>query len=146
MSNGICRVASEPENDVGQRPGARRDLNLMKAIAMGLLISAVVLCSVQSSVGQDRQIPQSPGLVPVVPRDPVKDEENKLTRAANMARISLTEAVKTAQQKVSGKPIDATLAEEKGQPIYKVTILDKQGKLHIVRVDGIAGTAVENLR
>lgn len=93
---------------------------------------------------QDKHMPGSPGVAPVVPRDPVQAETEKTARAANTARITLIQAIKAAQQKVAGNPIEATLSAEQGRPMYKVTILDSAGRLQILFIDGMDGKTVEN--
>jgi hypothetical protein len=93
---------------------------------------------------QDKHMPASPGVAPVVPRDPVQAETEKTARAANTARITLIQAIKTAQQKIAGTPIEATLSAEQGRPMYKVTILDSAGRLQILLIDGIEGRPVES--
>jgi hypothetical protein len=97
-----------------------------------------------SANAQDKHMPVSPGLAPVVPRDPVQAETEKIARAANTARITLVQAIKAAQQKVAGNPIEATLSAEQGRAVYKVTILDGTGRLQILLIDGIDGKAIEN--
>jgi peptidase YpeB-like protein len=110
-------------------------------------VVALIVCWLAGSIlavnAQDKHMPGSPGLAPVVPRDPVQAEAEKTARAANTARITLVQAIKTAQQKVAGNPIEATLSAEEGRPVYKVTILDGTGRLQILLIDGIEGKIVE---
>jgi hypothetical protein len=110
---------------------------------ISFLILAFSLSSILVCAAQDRVISGSPGVTPVVPRDPVTAETDKLSQTARIAKIGLVDAVKIAHQKVPGRPIEATLVDEKGGPLYKVTIVDETGKLHILQIDGVTGKAIE---
>lgn len=60
-------------------------------------------------------------------------------RAAAVQRVSLDDAVDIAQRQVSGQVIGADTRNHRGRIVHEVRILDGNGRLHIVRVDGESG-------
>ena len=41
------------------------------------------------------------------------------------ARITMVEALKTAQKKVPGKPVEVNMGKDDGRVVYKIKIIDK---------------------
>lgn len=58
---------------------------------------------------------------------------------AAVQRVSLDDAVSIAQRQVSGQVIGADTRSHRGRVVHEVRILDGNGRLHIVRVDGESG-------
>lgn len=60
-------------------------------------------------------------------------------RVVPVQRVSLDDAVGIAQRQVSGQVIGADTRSYRGRIVHEVRILDGNGRLHIVRVDGESG-------
>lgn len=60
-------------------------------------------------------------------------------RVAPAQQISLDQAVSVAQRQVSGRVIGADTRDYRGRIVHEIRILDDEGRLHIVRVDGETG-------
>ncbi len=67
-----------------------------------------------------------------------KDKEAKELQLFSQAKISLSEAIKAAEQKTGGKAIEAELDDESDTVQFEIEIL-KDGKIHEVLVDSITG-------
>ena len=64
---------------------------------------------------------------------------------SDRARVSMQEALTTAEQSVPGKPVEVNMGKDDGQVVYKIEIIDQNrktrhvyvnaetGKLHIVK-------------
>jgi hypothetical protein len=104
----------------------------------GLLGLSLWLVVIQPIGAQERHIPESPGIAPVIPRDPVQDEQRKAL--VDEARISMIDAVTAAQKVFPGKAVKVTMRKEKGRVLYKVDILDANKVSHSVDVDARDGT------
>jgi len=107
-------------------------------ILAGLLGLALCLLAIQPIGAQERHIPESPGIAPVIPRDPVKDEQRKAL--VDEARISMIDAVTAAQKVFPGKAVKVTMKKEQGRVLYKVEILGANKVSHSVDVDARDGT------
>ena len=103
-----------------------------------LLGFALFLVVIQPIGAQERHIPESPGIAPVIPRDPVQDEQRKAL--VDEARISMIDAVTAAQKVSPGKAVKVTMRKEQGRVLYKVEILDAKKVSHSVDVDARDGT------
>jgi len=114
----------------------------MNVLLVGLLALLLSL-SGQQCIGQERQFPQSPGISPRLPQDPLKTVEDKQKRLAETARITLSEAVSIVEKAIPGKAVEAVLDEDHGQIVYKVTIVDANKKLHSVQINAVDGKIVE---
>ena len=69
-------------------------------------------------------------------------EEAKELKLFSQAKISLTEAIKAAEQKTGGKAIEAEVDGESSGVQFEIEIL-KDGKIHEVLVDGITGKVLK---
>jgi peptidase YpeB-like protein len=118
----------------------------MRTLALGLFFLLLGFSGFGACVAQDRPMPQSPGIAPRLPQDPLQALEDKQKRLAEVARISLSEAVRIGEKAIPGRSIEAVLDEDQNHIIYKVTILDANKKLHYVRVDGVTGKVIEGNR
>lgn len=67
-----------------------------------------------------------------------KEDESQDLRAAAQAKISISDAIRTAEQQAGGRAIDATFGKESGQPQYEVEVLTG-GAVHNVYVDAQTG-------
>lgn len=115
----------------------RQDTQTCKSLA-GLLGFALCLIIIQPIGAQERHIPESPGIAPVIPRDPVQDEQRKAL--VDEARISMIDAVTAARKVFRGKAVKVTMRKEQGRVLYKVEILDANKVSHSVDVDARDGT------
>ena len=71
-----------------------------------------------------------------------KEKEAKELTLFSQAKISLTEAIKAAEQKTGGKAMEAELDDESGTVHFEIEIL-KDGKIHNVLVDGKTGKVLK---
>lgn len=60
-------------------------------------------------------------------------------RLAQNGRFTLDQAVDKVRAKFGGKIIKASTRRQKGRPVHIIKILDDNGRVHTVRVDGISG-------
>ena len=67
-----------------------------------------------------------------------KDEEAKELKLFSQAKITLTEAIKAAEQKTGGKAMEAEVNDESDTVQFEIEVL-KDGKIHEVIVDGKTG-------
>ena len=104
----------------------------------GVLGLALCLVVIQSVGAQERHIPESPGIAPVIPRDPVKDEQRKAL--VDEARVSMIDAVTAARKVFPGKAVKVTMTKEQGHVLYNVEILDANKVSRSVKVDARDGT------
>ena len=104
----------------------------------GLLALALSLVVIQPIGAQERHIPESPGLAPVIPRDPAQDGPRKAL--VDEARISMIEAVTAARKVIPGKAVKVTMRKEQGRVFYNVETLDANKISHSVDVDARDGS------
>ena len=71
-----------------------------------------------------------------------KEKEAKELKLFSEAKISLTEAIKVAEQKVGGKAMEAELDDESNTVQFEIEVL-KDGKIHEVMVDGKTGKVLK---
>jgi uncharacterized membrane protein YkoI len=71
-----------------------------------------------------------------------KDEEAKELKLFGMAKITLIEAIKAAEQNVGGKAMEAEVDDESNTVQFEIEIL-KDGKIHEVMVDGKTGKVIK---
>ena len=55
------------------------------------------------------------------------------------ARITMVEALKTAQKEVPGKPVEVTMGKDDGRVVYKIEIIDKNKNTKKVYIDAVTG-------
>ena len=58
------------------------------------------------------------------------------------AKVTLTDAVKTAERKTGGKAMDAQLTTRQGKPVYEVEVAQGGSNMGTVRVDPSSGKAM----
>jgi uncharacterized membrane protein YkoI len=71
-----------------------------------------------------------------------KEKEAKELKLFSQAKISLTEAIKAAEQKTGGKAFEAELDDESDTVQFEIEVL-KDGKIHDVLVDGKTGKVLK---
>lgn len=71
-----------------------------------------------------------------------KEKEAKELRLFSQSKISLSEAIKAAEQKTGGKAMEAELDDESNTVQFEIEIL-KDGKVHEVKVDGKTGKVLK---
>lgn len=71
-----------------------------------------------------------------------KEKEAKEIQLFNQAKITLSEAIKAAEQKTGGKAMEAEVDDESDSVQFEIEIL-KDGKIHEVKVDGKTGKALK---
>jgi len=115
----------------------RQDVQTRKSLG-GVLGLALCLVVIQSVGSQERHIAESLGIAPVIPRDPVQDEQRKAL--VDEARVSMIDAVTAARKVFPGKAVKVTMTKEQGHVLYNVEILDANKVSRSVKVDARDGT------
>jgi uncharacterized membrane protein YkoI len=68
-------------------------------------------------------------------------ESNKTL--SDQARISMIDAIKTAEKKIPGKPVEVKMGKDEGRVVYEVALIDKNQKERWVYVDAQNGSVLE---
>lgn len=55
------------------------------------------------------------------------------------ARVTMVDALKTAQKKIPGKPVEVTMGKDDGRVVYKIEIIDKNKNTKKVYIDAETG-------
>ena len=71
-----------------------------------------------------------------------KENEAKELQLFRLAEISLSDAIKAAEQKTGGKAMEAELDDESNTVQFEIEIF-KDGKIHEVKVDGKTGKVLK---
>jgi uncharacterized membrane protein YkoI len=58
---------------------------------------------------------------------------------SDKARITMIQALKTAQRKVPGKPVEVDMGKDDGRVVYKIEIIDKNKNTKKVYIDAETG-------
>ena len=58
---------------------------------------------------------------------------------SDKARVTMIEALKTAQKKVPGKPVEVNMGKDDGRVVYKIEIIDKNKNTKKVYIDAETG-------
>lgn len=91
------------------------------------LVTAVVIASVN---------------VDLALADESKGDEARELQLFSQAKISLTEAIKAAEQKTGGKALEAEVDEDSNTVQFEVEVV-KDGRIHEVMVDGKTGDVLQ---
>lgn len=67
-----------------------------------------------------------------------KDDESQEVRAVAQAKVSMTDAIRTAEQQAGGRAVDASFDDESGHALYEVEVLNG-ATVHNVYVDAQTG-------
>lgn len=62
---------------------------------------------------------------------------------AAQARVSMIDAIKTAEQAKPGKAVEVNMGKDDGRVVYKIEIVDANKKTHKVYVDAVDGKVHE---
>jgi uncharacterized membrane protein YkoI len=62
---------------------------------------------------------------------------------AEQAKISMAEAITTAQKIIPGRPVHVEMGKDLGHTVYQVEILDRDNKSRWVYVDAATGSVTE---
>ncbi|MBL1262747.1 PepSY domain-containing protein [Candidatus Methylomicrobium oryzae] len=95
-----------------------------------LLISVTAAILAVAAIGAEAQAEDSRG------------EEAKELHLFNQAAISLSDAIKAAEQKTGGKVLEAELDDDSSTPQFEVEVV-KDGRIHEVLVDGKTGAVLK---
>ncbi len=71
-----------------------------------------------------------------------KDKDAKELQLFSQAKISLSEAIKAAEQKTGGKAMEADINDESSTVQFEIEVI-KDGKVHNVLVDGKTGNVLK---
>ena len=71
-----------------------------------------------------------------------KEKEAIELKLFSQAKITLTEAIKAAEQKTGGKAMEAEVDDQSNTVQFEIEIL-KDGKIHEVMIDGITGKVLK---
>lgn len=58
---------------------------------------------------------------------------------SDKARVSMSDALKTAESAVPGKPVEVNMGKDDGKVVYKIEIIDTAKKTRHVYVDAESG-------
>jgi uncharacterized membrane protein YkoI len=58
---------------------------------------------------------------------------------SDKARVTMIQALKTAQKKVPGKPVEVDMGKADGRVVYKIEIIDKNKETRKVYIDAETG-------
>jgi uncharacterized membrane protein YkoI len=58
---------------------------------------------------------------------------------SDKARVTMIQALKTAQKKVPGKPVEVNMGKDDGRVVYKIEIIDKSKNTKKVYIDAETG-------
>ena len=62
---------------------------------------------------------------------------------ASQARVSMADAIKTAEQAKPGKAVEVNMGKDDGRVVYKIEIVDANKKTHKVYIDAMDGKVHE---
>ena len=72
-----------------------------------------------------------------------KEEENtQIVAMANMAKITIEQAIKTGADNFPGKVIEAELERKEGRTLWEVAILTAEQGIMVVHVDAESGSVI----
>lgn len=71
------------------------------------------------------------------------ESDNQLAREA---KISMVEAIATAQKTIPGQPVRVEMGKDSGKTVYQIELVDKDNKSRWVYVDTMTGAITEAKR
>jgi uncharacterized membrane protein YkoI len=71
------------------------------------------------------------------------DKEGNVADLVKDSKITIDQAIKTAQEKVPGTVVEAELEKKHGKTVWEVEILGADGKVTEVHIDAAAGTVID---
>ena len=72
----------------------------------------------------------------VMPAWAIFESEKTLSEKA---KVTMVEALKTAEREVPGKPVEVNMGKDDGRVVYKIEIIDAQKKTRHVYIDAETG-------
>ncbi|MDO9161958.1 MAG: PepSY domain-containing protein [Methylococcaceae bacterium] len=99
----------------------QRDKFIMSLLAMAIMVSTAVTMAQASDT---------------------KEKDAKELQLFSQAKISLSEAIKAAEQKVGGKAMEAEIDDEASSVQFEIEVVN-EGKVHNVLVDGNTGKVLK---
>lgn len=72
-----------------------------------------------------------------------KDETKEAVEMSKTAKVAIEQAIKTAQEKVPGKVIEAELERKHDKPVWEVEIVGADDKVTEVHIDADSGAVID---
>ncbi len=76
-------------------------------------------------------------------KDKQKDETKEAVAMSKTAKVTIEQAIKTAQEKVPGKVIEAELEREHDRAVWEVEIVGADDKVTEVHIDADSGAVID---
>ncbi|MDE3034563.1 MAG: PepSY domain-containing protein [Nitrospirota bacterium] len=76
-------------------------------------------------------------------KDKKKDETKEAVAMSKTAKVTVEQAIKTAQEKVTGKVIEAELEREHDKAVWEVEIVGADDKVTEVHIDADTGAVID---
>jgi len=71
------------------------------------------------------------------------DKEGNVADLVKDAKVTIDQAIKTAQEKVPGTVVEAELEKKHGKTVWEVEVVGADGKVTEVHIDAAAGTVID---
>ena len=71
------------------------------------------------------------------------DKEGNVADLVKDSKITIDQAIKTAQEKVPGPVVEAELEKKHGKTVWEVEVVGADGKVTEVHIDAASGTVID---
>jgi len=71
------------------------------------------------------------------------ENEGKVADLVKDAKVTIDQAIKTAQEKVQGTVVEAELEKKHGKTVWEVEVVGADGKVTEVHIDATDGTVID---
>ena len=71
------------------------------------------------------------------------DKEGNVADLVKDAKVTIDQAIKTAQEKVPGTVVEAELEKKHGKTVWEVEVVGADGKVTEVHIDAATGTVID---
>ncbi|HKC93082.1 MAG TPA: PepSY domain-containing protein [Nitrospira sp.] len=71
------------------------------------------------------------------------DKEGNVAELVKDAKVTIDQAIKTAQEKVPGTVVEAELEKKHGKTVWEVEVVGADGKVTEVHIDAATGTVID---
>jgi len=71
------------------------------------------------------------------------DKEGNVADFVKDAKVTIDQAIKTAQEKVPGTVVEAELEKKHGKTVWEVEVVGADGKVTEVHIDAATGTVID---
>jgi uncharacterized membrane protein YkoI len=71
------------------------------------------------------------------------DKEGNVADLVKDSKITIDQAIKTAQEKVPGTVVEAELEKKHGKTVWEIEVVGADGKVTEVHIDAAAGTVID---